>query len=73
MNASQRARIAAHTRWAGENPAKNARRGQAGLLARFEREARTKAPGLDDAEYARRARHALKAHMSRLAAQPRKK
>ena len=62
-----RASIAAHTRWSKENPAANAARGQAGLAARFEREARDAEPGLDDAEYARRAEHAYQAHMKRLA------
>jgi hypothetical protein len=62
-----RAKIAAHARWAKENPAANAARGQAGLLARFEREAHEAEPGLSDAEYNRRAESARKAHMARLA------
>jgi hypothetical protein len=62
-----RAKIAAHARWAKENPAANAARGQAGLLAKFEREAREAEPGLSDAEYSRRAESARKAHMARLA------
>jgi len=62
-----RASIAAHTRWSAEDPAANAARGQAGLLAKFEREAREHEPGLTDAEYARRAESARKAHMARLA------
>jgi hypothetical protein len=62
-----RARIAAYARWAKEDPAANAARGQAGLLAKFEREAREAEPGLTDAEYARRADSARKAHMARLA------
>jgi hypothetical protein len=40
----QRAQIAATTRWSRENPAEQAARGQAGLLARFEREAREHEP-----------------------------
>jgi hypothetical protein len=60
---SLRAQIAANARWSKENPA----RGQAGLLAKFEREAREHEPGLTDAEYARRAESARKAHMARLA------
>jgi hypothetical protein len=64
---SLRGRGAAYTRWAKEDPAGNAARGQAGLLARFEREAREHEPGLTDAEYARRAESARKAHMARLA------
>lgn len=62
-----RASIAAHARWANEDPSANAERGQRGLVARFEREAREYEPGLSDAEYARRARCAYKAHMQRLA------
>ena len=62
-----RASIAAHARWSQENPAANASRGQAGLLAKFEREARQSEPGLTDAEYARRAQAAHRAHMGRLA------
>jgi hypothetical protein len=63
---SLRGQIAADTRWAKENPAENAARGQAGLLAKFEREAREHEPGLSEAEYARRAESARKAHMARL-------
>jgi hypothetical protein len=62
-----RARLAAHTRWAGEDPAENAARGQAGLRARFDREVREAAPGLTEAEYARRAESAYLAHMAGLA------
>ena len=62
-----RASIAALTRWSRENPAANAARGQAGLLARFEREAREADPTASDAEIARRAECARKAHMQRMA------
>lgn len=61
-----RASIAAHTRWSAEDPAANAARGQAGLLAKFEREARAADPTLPDAEIARRAQSAYRAHMARL-------
>jgi len=64
---SLRAKKAAHDRWANEDPAETAIRGQAGLRARFDREARETAPGLTEAEYARRAEHAYKAHMAGLA------
>lgn len=64
---SMRASIAANARWSKEDPSANAARGQAGLLAKFEREAREAEPGLPDAEYARRAECARKAHMARLA------
>ena len=59
-----RARKAAHTRRSAQDPAAQVPRGQAGLLARFEREAREHEPGLTDAEYARRAESARKAHMA---------
>jgi hypothetical protein len=62
-----RASAAALTRWSREDPSANAARGQAGLLARFEREARAAEPGLTDTEYARRAECARRAHMARLA------
>jgi hypothetical protein len=62
-----RARIAANVRWSREDPAATAARGQAGLLARFDREARAAEPGLSEAEYARRAESARRAHMGRLA------
>lgn len=61
-----RAQIAAHARWAGEDPAANAARGQAGLLARFEREVDPNGT-LPPTERARRAESARRAHMSRLA------
>jgi hypothetical protein len=63
----ERASIAALTRWSRENPAANAARGQAGLLARFEREAREADPTASDAEIVRRAECARKAHMQRMA------
>jgi hypothetical protein len=62
-----RASIAANTRWSQEDPSANAARGQAGLAARFEREIRAADPELPDAEVARRAESARKAHMGRLA------
>ncbi|HEX9543114.1 MAG TPA: hypothetical protein VGA04_33770 [Streptosporangiaceae bacterium] len=64
--ASLNAAIAANERWSREDPVPNAEIGQAGLLARFEREAREAEPGLDDAEYVRRAECARRAHMIRL-------
>jgi hypothetical protein len=64
---SLRASIAANTRWSREDPAANAARGQAGLLARFEREARAADPDAPDAEIARRTEAAHRAHMQRLA------
>ena len=62
-----RARVAAHARWSKEDPAANAARGQAGLLARFDREVREAEPGLSEAEYTRRTESAYRAHMARLA------
>jgi hypothetical protein len=61
-----RASVAAHARWSQEDPAANAQRGQAGLLARFDREVREAEPGLTEAEYSRRAESAYRAHMARL-------
>ncbi len=61
-----RAQIAANTRWSREDPAPGAARGQAGLLARFERQVDPDNK-LAPAERARRADAARKAHMQRLA------
>ena len=61
-----RARVAAHARWSKEDPAANAARGQAGLLARFEREVDPDG-SLPPAERERRAQSAYRAHMGRLA------
>jgi hypothetical protein len=63
----QRARIAALARWSRESAVSNGRAGQAGLLAKFEREAREAEPGLTDAEYTRRAECAYQGHMQRMA------
>lgn len=62
---SQRARIASLTRWSKEDPAATAARGQAGLLARFEREVDPEG-SLPEAERRRRAECARQAHMARL-------
>jgi hypothetical protein len=62
-----RASIAANTRWSREDPEVNAARGQAGLVAKFEREAREADPDAPDIEIARRAACAYRAHMQRLA------
>ena len=64
---SQRARIAALTRWSNENPKAAAIRGQNGLRARIEREVAEKFPDLQPAELARRAEAAYRAHFARLA------
>lgn len=61
-----RARIAANARWSREDPSPVGPRGQAGLLARFEREADPEGT-LPPQERTRRARAALRAHMQRLA------
>jgi hypothetical protein len=63
---SLRASIAASVRWSGEDPAPNAARGQAGLIEKFRREVDPEGT-LPEAERERRARSALKAHMTRLA------
>lgn len=64
---SQRARIAALTRWAAEDPQANAERGQRGLQDRFRREIAESNPGLSAAEIDRRADAAFRAHMARIA------
>jgi hypothetical protein len=61
-----RAQIAANTRWAKEDPAANAARGQAGLIARFEREVDPEGV-LAPAERQRRAEALRRAHMGRMA------
>lgn len=61
-----RAEIAAHARWSQEDPTDTAIRAQAGLLARFEREVDPDNT-LDPTERTRRAEHARRAHMKRLA------
>ena len=63
---SQRARIAALTRWAHENPTKNALRGQAGLIRRFENEVDPDRV-LPEAERNRRVQALRRAHMITLA------
>lgn len=62
---SQRARIAALARWSKEDPAKNAERGQAGLIAKFEREVDPDGV-LSDAERRRRAECRRREHLARL-------
>jgi len=61
-----RAQIAALTRWSREDPAANAARGQAGLLAKFEREVDPQGL-LPPVERVRRAEAARRAHMHQLA------
>ena len=64
---SMRARIAANTRWSGEDGKASALRAQAGLKARFVREIRERFPELPESEIQRRAESAYRAHMQRLA------
>lgn len=64
---TQRARIAALTRWSRENPKANAERGQDGLLEKFRREVLEPDPAVVEPELTRRAEAARKAHMARLA------
>ena len=61
-----RAKIAALARWANEDPQENARRGQAGLLKRFEKQVDPNGE-LPEAERLRRAEAARREHMTRLA------
>jgi hypothetical protein len=66
---SQRARLAALTRWSRENAAAAAARGQAGLLEKFRREVLAADPQVAEPELTRRAEAARRAHMTRLAFQ----
>lgn len=63
-----RAQIAANTRWSREDPIPNATRGQAGLIAKLEREVDPDG-SLPPAERARRVENARRAHFQRLAFQ----
>jgi len=63
---TQRARIAALTRWSQEDPKANGERGQAGLRAKFVDQVDPNRV-LPDAERQRRAEAARRAHMQRLA------
>ena len=63
---TQRARIAALTRWSREDPAATAARGQAGLMARFVEQVDPDRV-LPEAERRRRAEAARRAHMATLA------
>lgn len=63
---SQRARIAALTRWSREDPRPNALRANAGLMAKFLREVDPEGV-LPEPERNRRADAAKKAHFARLA------
>jgi hypothetical protein len=63
-----RAQVAAHSRWARsgvDDGAAQARRAQAGLVAKFEREVDPEGK-LPPAERTRRAEHARRAHMAKL-------
>ena len=62
---AQRARLAALTRWSSVTERGHGKRQH--LFARFVREALEADPSITDAEAARRAELALKAHMTRLA------
>ena len=59
-----RARIAAYTRWAHEDPRPTAERAQAGLREKFRRQVREEFPDLDEAELERRAEAAYRAHFT---------
>lgn len=63
---SERARIAALTRWSREDPSVNAERGQQGLRDKFHRQIAEEFPGLPEAELIRRAESRYRAHMARL-------
>lgn len=61
-----RARLAAHTKWATHDPVEGTAKARAAFLDRFDREVDPDGV-LDPVERARRAEHARKAHMARLA------
>lgn len=61
------ARAMANKRWSAEDGHENGKRGQRGLAARFEREARERFPGASEKEIQRKASQALLAHMQALA------
>ncbi len=63
---SQRARLAALTRWSHEDPMPNAQRANAGLMAKFVDEVDPDRV-LPEAERSRRAEAAKRAHFTRLA------
>lgn len=60
---SERGRLAANTRWAGEDPREQAARARTTLLERFRRQADPDG-SLPEYEVERRARALLNAHMS---------
>lgn len=62
-----RARIAAQTRWAREDPVPTAERGQAGLTEKFRREVLAHDPAVTEPELSRRVESARKAHFAKLA------
>lgn len=62
---STSARIAAHSRWATQDPVEGTAKARAAFLARFEHEVDPDGV-LTPAERARRAEHARKAYMLRL-------
>jgi hypothetical protein len=62
-----RARLAAHARWAREDPTVNARRAQAGLLDRFRREIVAEQGEVAEPELTRRAEARRREHMTRIA------
>lgn len=66
---SQRARLAALTRWSRESGAAQMARAQDGLFQRFRREVEAEFPDLPEAELERRALARRRAHMTRLAYQ----
>lgn len=63
---SLRARLAAHERWARQDPVAGTAKARQAFLARFEREVDPEG-ALSPAERARRAEHARKAYFTRLA------
>lgn len=63
---AQRARIAAHTKWANTDPVEGTKAARAAFLSKFEQQADPDGV-LDPVELARRVKHLKKAHFARLA------
>lgn len=63
---SLRATLAAHTRWAQEDPKAAMANVRAGLTAKFERQVDAEFPGLAPDERARRVESLRRAHMAKM-------
>jgi hypothetical protein len=64
---TMRARLAAHARWAREDPGPNVRRAAAGLLEKFRREILAEQGDVAEPELTRRAESRRREHLTRIA------